>query len=60
LIPDRPIYELALIYAYNERGEELGEPGSEAYRRYERALGTAIEDDVNLDERADKFEWRRD
>lgn len=60
LIPDRPIYELALLYAYHERGEELGEPGNEAARRYNNALAAAIEDDINNSQRTDEYEWRRD
>jgi len=41
-IPERPVYLGALVLALNERGEELGEPGGIAERRYNNALGDAI------------------
>lgn len=60
LVPARPVYQLALMYALNERGEELGEPGNVAERRYLDALGAAIERDINSATRGDRYEWRRD
>jgi hypothetical protein len=60
IIPDRPVYQLALMYAINERGEELGEPGNLSERRYINALGAAIEKDINSYQRADRYDWRRD
>ena len=60
LIPDRPVFHLALMYSLNERGEEIGEPGNLAERRYLDAVAVAIERDVNTPGRADRNEWRRD
>ena len=60
LIPDRPVFELALMYAMNERGEEMGEPGNLAERRYAAALYTAIEKEMQAYARADAYDWRRD
>ena len=59
-IPDRPVYQLALMYAYNERGEEIGEPGNLAERRYMQALGTAIEKEIKVYGHANRYDWRRD
>ena len=42
LVPWRPVVHLALIYALDERGEEIGEPGSKAWLRYENSLTDAI------------------
>lgn len=47
LVPARPIRLGALYLALNERGEELGEPGGVAERRYEESVGQALEADVN-------------
>lgn len=44
-LPTRPIIMGALYYAYNERGEEMGEPGGIAEQRYQRSLASAIEND---------------
>lgn len=41
-VPWRPIRDLAYLYALDERGEEIGEPGSKAWLRYEKSLGDAI------------------
>lgn len=60
LIPDRPVFQLALMYAYNERGEEIGEPGNLAERRFIDALAAAIEKEIRPYERADRYDWRRD
>lgn len=58
--PERPVMMLALMYALNERGEEIGEPGNLAERRYIDALGAAIEKDLNGAIRGDRYDWRRD
>ena len=55
LVPHRPVQELAMMYALNERGEEMGEPGNLAERRYLRALATAKEADLKAGEHADKL-----
>jgi len=41
-VPWAPIYHLAVLYALDERGEEIGEPGSKAWLRYERSLADSI------------------
>lgn len=41
-VPWRPVVHLALLYALDERGEEIGEPGSKAWRRFDKSLGDAI------------------
>jgi hypothetical protein len=41
-LPWRPVYHLATLYALDERGEEIGEPGSKAWIRYEKSLGDAV------------------
>lgn len=46
LIPWRPIWLGALCLALNERGEEIGEPGGVAERRYLDAFALAKEADV--------------
>jgi hypothetical protein len=48
LIPWRPVVNLALLYALDERGEEIGEPGSKAWIRYERSLADEISIDATL------------
>ena len=59
-IPDRPVMQLALMYAINERGEEMGEPGNLAEKRYISALSTAIDKDIGAYSRGDRYEWSRD
>lgn len=44
-MPSRPIILGAVYYALNERGEEIGEPGQIAERRWREALAAAIERD---------------
>jgi hypothetical protein len=51
LAPWRPVVHLALIYALDERGEEIGEPGSKAWLRYE----TSLADEVALDARYNSY-----
>jgi hypothetical protein len=58
-IPDRPVYLLALMYALNERGEEIGEPGNVAEMRYVNALAFAMEKDINMAQRSGRYDWRR-
>jgi hypothetical protein len=60
IVPDRPVYQLALMYAYLERGEELGEPGGIAERRWVKSLSAAKEQAIKLRERANFYDWRRD
>lgn len=59
-IPFRPVQELALMYALNERGEEMGEPGNLAQGRYVQALSTAKEIDLKAGEHSNKYDWSRD
>lgn len=42
LVPWRPVVNLALLYALDERGEEIGEPGSKAWLRFDNSLSDAI------------------
>ena len=44
-LPTFPIILGAVFYALNERGEEMGEPGNVAERRYIGAVTSAIEND---------------
>lgn len=41
-VPWAPVRDLAHLYALDERGEEIGEPGSKAWMRYQSALASAI------------------
>lgn len=50
LIPWRPVVHLAILYALDERGEEIGEPGSKAWMRFEKSLGDAIALDALSDQ----------
>jgi hypothetical protein len=58
-VDNRAVRLGALLYALNERGEELGEPGNLAERNYNRALGDAIEREIRVRERAGHFDWIR-
>jgi hypothetical protein len=60
IIPTRPVFQLALMYAFNERGEEIGEPGNLAEQRFHRAMTTAVERDISMYGKADRYDWRRD
>jgi hypothetical protein len=60
LAPSAPVFAGAVYYALNERGEEMGEPGGVAERRYISALGTAIETDTIRATRANTHEMYRD
>jgi hypothetical protein len=48
-IPSAPVVHLATLYALDERGEEIGEPGSKAWLRYEKSLVDAISLDAHKD-----------
>lgn len=48
-VPWRPVRDLALMYALDERGEEIGEPGGRAERRYLETLAAAIALDAKKD-----------
>lgn len=60
LVPDRPVYHLALLNAYNERGEEIGEPGNVAETRYLNSLGAAKEENLRVKQRTNTYDWYRD
>lgn len=60
LLPDRPVFLLTLMTALNERGEEIGEPGNLAERKFINALSAAIERDIQAAGKAERYEWRRD
>jgi len=60
LAPERPLVLGALYLALNERGEELGEPGNIAEKRYTDALEAAAEADKMNQARTNKFEFYRD
>jgi hypothetical protein len=60
LIPDRPVLALALMYASNERGEEIGEPGNLLERRANLTAATAIDKDIAAAQRGDRYDWKRD
>jgi hypothetical protein len=42
IVPWRPVVHLATLYALDERGEEIGEPGSKAWIRYDNSLADAV------------------
>lgn len=54
LLPERPIYLKALFYAYNERGEEMGEPGSIAETRANNAAAAAMEIDMQVHKKSNE------
>jgi len=59
LVPDRPLILGLVMLALNERGEEMGEPGNIAERRYYEAFGQAVEADMNARQFANRYEsWR--
>lgn len=41
-VPWRPVYHLALLFSLDERGEEIGEPGSKAWKRFDTSLADSI------------------
>lgn len=60
ILPEWPIFQAGLLYAYQERGEEIGEPGGVAATRAQNAFNEAIETEINARQRADTYDWRRD
>jgi len=54
LLPERPIYLRALFYAANERGEEMGEPGSILERLASTTAGSAMEIDMQVHKKSDE------
>lgn len=59
LVPDRVLYLGTVMLALNERGEEMGEPGNVAERRFYSALSQAIEADLNIRQYGNRYEsWR--
>lgn len=58
--PWYPVYCGALMFALNERGEELGEPGHIAEQRFNAALDRAKETDLLQQARPNRFEMYRD
>lgn len=60
LAPWRPLVQGVLMLALNERGEEIGEPGNIAERRYFTALTAAKEVDVMVNGRTNDVEFYRD
>lgn len=59
-VPSRPVFALALMYAYIERGEELGEPTTVSEQRYASALSLAKLKDMHHGIRSNSYDWRRD
>jgi len=59
-LPSLPLFRGVLFLALNERGEELGEPGGIAERRYDAAKGEAIHTDMVNRQRTNEYEGRRD
>lgn len=53
-IPWKPVVNLATLYALDERGEEIGEPGSKAWTRY----NTSLADAIALDSRNRDVIWK--
>jgi len=54
LLPERPIYLRALFYAANERGEEMGEPGSILEGLAATTAGAALEIDMQVHKKSDE------
>jgi hypothetical protein len=60
VVPWEPVFAYAYMMALNERGEEMGEAGHLAERRYLAALGAAIEQEISYLGMGDVYEFRRD
>jgi hypothetical protein len=56
LLPAAPLIAGALMFALNERGEEMGEPGNVAERRFHRALAAAMELDMQVNKVSDQID----
>jgi len=54
VLPERPIYLRALFYAANERGEEMGEPGSILERLAGNSAAAAMEIDMQVHKKSDE------
>ena len=52
LLPQRPLYLLALSLAMNERGEEMGEPGQMVMKQGQAALAAAMELDMQTNKKS--------
>ena len=55
-LPRNPIYQRALYYALNERGEEMGEPGGLAWERSKLAISSALETDMQVQKKSDELD----
>lgn len=58
--PWRPIVKGAVYWALNERGEEMGEPGGLAEKRFYASLAVEKERDLNLATKTGNLEFYRD
>lgn len=58
--PAKPLIQGVLYLALNERGEEMGEPGNIAERRYYTAIGEAIDADMQTRGQTNRLEFYRD
>ena len=58
-LPRRPVEMRALYYAYNERGEEMGEPGGLAWERSTASIGAALETDMQVQKKSDEIDISR-
>lgn len=54
LLPSVPLIAGALMFALNERGEEMGEPGNIAERRFHRSMAAAMELDMQVNKVSDE------
>ncbi len=54
LLPERPLYLQTLFYAMNERGEEMGEPGSILEQKAHNAAASAMELDTQVHKKTDE------
>lgn len=54
LLPAVPLIAGATMFAFNERGEEIGEPGNIHERRFHRAIAAAQEIDMQVNKVSDE------
>ena len=54
LLPERPIFLRTLFYAMNERGEEMGEPGSILDRKAADSAAAAMELDMQVNKKSEE------
>lgn len=52
VLPQRPLYLMALMLAMNERGEEMGEPGQMIQKQAQDALAAAMELDMQTNKKS--------